>query len=127
MNVLGVLSLIFWALVLVISIKYVTYVMRMDNQGEGGILALMALIPPTYRGPQSRGVLLGLGLFGSALLYGDGIITPAVSVLGAVEGLGTATPALSALHRAAVGGDPDGAVPRAAAAARLASARCSAR
>jgi KUP system potassium uptake protein len=95
-NVLGVLSLIFWALVLVISIKYVTYVMRMDNQGEGGILALMALIPPTYRGPQSRGVLLGLGLFGSALLYGDGVITPAVSVLGAVEGLGTATPALSA-------------------------------
>jgi KUP system potassium uptake protein len=95
-NVLGVLSLIFWALVLVISIKYVTYVMRMDNQGEGGILALMALIPPTYRGPQSRGVLLALGLFGSALLYGDGVITPAVSVLGAVEGLGTATPALSA-------------------------------
>src|SRR5580765_8237808 len=95
-NVLGVLSLIFWALVLVISIKYVTYVMRMDNQGEGGILALMALIPPTYRGSQSRGVLLGLGLFGSALLYGDGVITPAVSVLGAVEGLGTATPALSA-------------------------------
>jgi KUP system potassium uptake protein len=70
--------------------------MRMDNQGVGGILALMALIPPTYRGPQSRGVLLGLGLFGSALLYGDGVITPAVSVLGAVEGLGTATPALSA-------------------------------
>jgi KUP system potassium uptake protein len=94
-NVLGVLSLIFWALVLVISIKYVTYVMRMDNQGEGGILALMALIPPTYRGPQSRGVLLGLGLFGSALLYGDGVITPAVTVLGAVEGLGTATPALA--------------------------------
>ena len=94
-NVLGVLSLIFWALVLVISIKYVTYVMRMDNQGEGGILALMALIPPTYRGPQSRGFLLGLGLFGAALLYGDGVITPAVSVLGAVEGLGTATPALS--------------------------------
>jgi KUP system potassium uptake protein len=81
--------------VLVISIKYVTYVMRMDNQGEGGILALMALIPPTYRGPQSRGVLLGLGLFGSALLYGDGVITPAVTVLGAVEGLGTATPALA--------------------------------
>ena len=101
MNVLGVLSLIFWALVLVISIKYVTYVMRMDNQGEGGILALMALIPPTYRGPQSRGVLLGLGLFGSALLYGDGVITPAVSVLGAVEGLGGDPGALG--HRAASG------------------------
>jgi KUP system potassium uptake protein len=91
-NVLGVLSLIFWALVLVIAIKYVSYVMRADNQGEGGILALMALIPPTYRGPQSRGVLLGLGLFGSALLYGDGVITPAVSVLSAVEGLSQATP-----------------------------------
>ena len=94
-NVLGVLSLIFWALVLVISVKYVSYVMRADNQGEGGILALMALIPSTYRGPQSRGVLLALGLFGSALLYGDGVITPAVSVLGAVEGLSLATPALT--------------------------------
>jgi KUP system potassium uptake protein len=94
-NVLGVLSLIFWALVLVIAIKYVSYVMRADNQGEGGILALMALIPATYRGPQSRGVLLALGLFGSALLYGDGVITPAVSVLGAVEGLSQATPKLT--------------------------------
>lgn len=91
-NVLGVLSLIFWALVIVISIKYVTYVMRADNQGEGGILALMALIPPTYRGPQSRGVLTALGLFGAALLYGDGIITPAITVLGAIEGLNVATP-----------------------------------
>jgi KUP system potassium uptake protein len=91
-NVLGVLSLIFWALIVVISIKYVTYVMRADNQGQGGILALMALIPPTYRGPQSRGVLTALGLFGAALLYGDGIITPAITVLGAMEGLKTATP-----------------------------------
>ena len=94
-NVLGVLSLIFWALVLVIAIKYVSYVMRADNQGEGGILALMALIPANYRGPQSRGVLLALGLFGSALLYGDGVITPAVSVLSAVEGLSQATPKLT--------------------------------
>jgi KUP system potassium uptake protein len=94
-NVMGVLSLIFWALVLVISIKYVSYVLRADNRGEGGILALMALIPPTYRGPQSRGVLLALGLFGTALLYGDGVITPAISVLGAVEGLSTLTPALT--------------------------------
>ena len=94
-NVLGVLSLIFWALVLVIAIKYVSYVMRADNQGEGGILALMALIPATYRGPQSRGVLLALGLFGSALLYGDGVITPAVSVLSAVEGLSQATSKLT--------------------------------
>jgi KUP system potassium uptake protein len=69
--------------------------MRADNQGEGGILALMALIPANYRGPQSRGVLLALGLFGSALLYGDGVITPAVSVLSAVEGLSQATPKLT--------------------------------
>jgi len=91
-HVLGVLSLIFWALVVVISIKYVTFVMRADNQGEGGILALMALVPPTYRGPQSQGLLIGLGLFGAALLYGDGMITPAITVLGAIEGLNTATP-----------------------------------
>ncbi len=71
------------------------FVMRADNHGEGGILALMALIPSTYRGPQSRGVLIGLGLFGAALLYGDGVITPAITVLGAVEGLRRRTPALS--------------------------------
>jgi KUP system potassium uptake protein len=94
-NVLGVLSLIFWALVLVISVKYILYVMRASNHGEGGILALMALVPPTYRGAQSRGVLIALGLFGAALLYGDGVITPAISVLGAIEGLSTATPALT--------------------------------
>jgi KUP system potassium uptake protein len=91
-NVLGVLSLIFWALVVVISIKYVSYVMRADNQGEGGILALMALVPSNYRGPNSRGLLIGLGLFGSALLYGDGMITPAITVLSAMEGLNVATP-----------------------------------
>jgi KUP system potassium uptake protein len=94
-NVLGVLSLIFWALVLVISVKYISYVMRANNHGEGGILALLALIPTNYRDPQSRGVLTALGLFGAALLYGDGVITPAISVLGAVEGLSTATPALT--------------------------------
>ena len=94
-NVLGVLSLIFWSLVLVISIKYLIFVMRADNQGEGGILALMALVPADYRSAQSRGVLVALGLFGAALLYGDGMITPAISVLGAIEGLTTATPALA--------------------------------
>jgi KUP system potassium uptake protein len=94
-NVLGVLSLIFWSLVLVISVKYISYVMRADNHGEGGILALLALIPSNYRDPQSRGLLTALGLFGAALLYGDGVITPAISVLGAVEGLSTATPALT--------------------------------
>ena len=92
-NVLGVLSLIFWSLVIVITGKYVSYVMRADNHGEGGVMSLMAQVPPTYKGPQSRGVLLGLGLFGAALLYGDGVITPAITVLGAVEGLNTVTTA----------------------------------
>src|SRR6188472_66408 len=61
-NILGVLSLVFWALIVVISIKYVAFVMRADNRGEGGTLALMSLIPPEYRDPRSRGVLFGLGL-----------------------------------------------------------------
>jgi KUP system potassium uptake protein len=92
-NVLGVLSIIFWALVTVISVKYLVFVMRADNRGEGGILALMALIRP-MRGRSRRGheFLLGLGLFGAALFYGDGMITPAISVLSAVEGLKTVTP-----------------------------------
>jgi KUP system potassium uptake protein len=91
-NVLGVLSLVFWALVVVISIKYLAFVMRADNNGEGGTLALMALIPSHYRGPRVRFALLGLGLFGTSLLYGDGMITPAITVLGAVEGLNIVTP-----------------------------------
>ena len=93
-NILGVLSLIFWALILVISVKYLVFVMRADNQGEGGILALTALVRPE-RGaaPHSqRWLLIMLGLFGTALLYGDGMITPALSVLSAVEGLEVATP-----------------------------------
>ena len=94
-NVLGVLSLIFWSLTIVISIKYLVYVMRADNRGEGGILALMALA--TSRGGKRRStwVVVLLGLFGAALLYGDGMITPAISVLGATEGLEVATPAFS--------------------------------
>ena len=92
-HVLGVLSLVFWALIIVVSIKYVVFVMRADLNGEGGILALMAL---TIRavGGASRGqpVLVTLGLFGAALLYGDGMLTPAISVLSAVEGLKVATP-----------------------------------
>jgi KUP system potassium uptake protein len=91
-NVLGVLSLIFWSLTLIISIKYILFVMRADNNGEGGILALLALVaqsPDAKR--KSRASLIALGLFGAALLYGDGMITPAISVLGAVEGLETVT------------------------------------
>ncbi len=92
-NVLGVLSLIFWSLVLVISVKYLAFVLRADNRGEGGILALTALVTPAPRRPRpGRGLLVMLGLFGAALLYGDGMITPAISVLSAVEGLQVATP-----------------------------------
>jgi KUP system potassium uptake protein len=88
-NTYGVSSLAFWALVIVISIKYLMFVMRADNHGEGGILALTALVMPK-RGEQRRRTtaLVGLGIFGTALLYGEGIITPAISVLSAVEGLG---------------------------------------
>lgn len=96
-NVLGVLSLVFWALVLVISVKYIGVVMRADNRGEGGILALMALVRPTQSegSPGRRWTIVLLGLFGASLLYGDGMITPAISVLGAMEGLQVATPALT--------------------------------
>jgi KUP system potassium uptake protein len=91
-NILGVLSLIFWSLTLIISVKYLVFVMRADNRGEGGILALMALVSGSPSGPsRARASLVALGLFGAALLYGDGMITPAISVLGAVEGLEVAT------------------------------------
>ncbi|HEY6359587.1 MAG TPA: potassium transporter Kup [Vicinamibacterales bacterium] len=88
-NVLGVLSLILYALIIVVSIKYLVVVMRADNQGEGGILALAALVP------NDRSFLVLLGIFGAALLYGDGMITPAITVLGAIEGLEVATPLFS--------------------------------
>ncbi len=93
-NVLGVLSLIFWALMIVVSIKYVVFIMRADNKGEGGIMALMALTQRATR-DESRGrwILMTLGLIGASLFYGDGMITPAISVLSAVEGLHLATPA----------------------------------
>jgi KUP system potassium uptake protein len=86
----------FWALVLIVSVKYLMFVMRADNHGEGGILALTALIVPRRKQPTVglRWVLILLGLFGTALLYGDGIITPAISVLSAVEGVEIAAPAL---------------------------------
>jgi KUP system potassium uptake protein len=96
-NVMGVLSLIFWALTLIISLKYVAYVLRADNKGEGGILALMSLATGHLRGTRSYSVLLALGVFGAALLYGDGVITPAISVLSAVEGLEIAAPGLHRL------------------------------
>jgi KUP system potassium uptake protein len=95
-SVYGVLSLIFWAQVLVVSLKYVVFIMRADNRGEGGIMALMALARRCVREqPRLRWVLVMLGIFGAALFYGDGVITPAISVLGAVEGVKVAEPGLA--------------------------------
>jgi K+ transporter len=94
-NVLGMLSLVFWALMLVVSLKYVLFIMRADNRGEGGIMALIALAQQaTHKRPELKWAFLTLGVFGAALFYGDGIITPAISVLSAVEGLEFATPGL---------------------------------
>lgn len=94
-NIYGVLSLIFWALFIVVSLKYLVFVLEADNHGEGGILALTALATPIKRlEPSERWLVVSVGIFGSTLLYGDGIITPAISVLGAVEGLNVATPLL---------------------------------
>jgi KUP system potassium uptake protein len=98
-NVYGVLSCIVWLLILVVAVKYIIFIMRADNRGEGGILALMALLLQKERragDARRRRILISLGLFGAALLYGDGIITPAISVLSAVEGLTVALPTLEA-------------------------------
>jgi KUP system potassium uptake protein len=92
-NILGVLSLVFWSLMAFVTLKYVTLVMRADNRGEGGIMALMSLVVGTTAGgSRGRWWLLTLGMFGAALFYGDSMITPAISVLSAVEGLSVATP-----------------------------------
>ncbi len=92
-NVHGVLSLVFWSLIIVISLKYLAFVMRADNRGEGGILALLALVRPDARDGRVRHLtIVAMGIFGAALLYGDGMITPAISVLSALEGLSIATP-----------------------------------
>ena len=96
-NVLGVVSVIFWTLMIVVSMKYVTLILRADNHGEGGIMALLALASSAVAGkPRLRRALFVAGVFGAALFYGDGVITPAISVLSAVEGLEIATPALKA-------------------------------
>jgi KUP system potassium uptake protein len=94
-NVYGILSLVCWSLILVVALKYLVFILRADNQGEGGILALFAMLHPA-QGRSRRGlsVLLMLGLFGAGMLYGDGIITPVISVLGAMEGLGVRAPVL---------------------------------
>jgi len=94
-SVYGVLSLVFWAITIIVSIKYVVFVMRADNRGEGGIMALISLIQGTVmRTSRAKWILIALGVFGAALFYGDGMITPAISVLSAVEGLEVAAPGL---------------------------------
>jgi KUP system potassium uptake protein len=96
-NVYGILSLIVWSLVLVVVVKYLVFILRADNRGEGGVLAMLALLLQRQhrrRERRRRAILVVLGVFGTALLYGDGMITPAISVLGAVEGLQVAAPAL---------------------------------
>ena len=90
---LGILSLVFWALMMVVSGKYVLFIMRADNRGEGGIMALMALALHNAKEGRRRNIVIMLGLFGAALFYGDGVVTPAISVLSAVEGLHVITPA----------------------------------
>ncbi|HEX7113026.1 MAG TPA: KUP/HAK/KT family potassium transporter, partial [Mizugakiibacter sp.] len=94
-NVLGVLSLVFWSLVMIVSVKYAGFIMRADNKGEGGIMALTALAQRGLRNlPAARWWVAVLGLFGASLFFGDGVITPAISVLSAVEGIEVAAPAL---------------------------------
>jgi KUP system potassium uptake protein len=94
-SVFGLLSLIFWSLMIVVTGKYVVLVMRADNEGEGGIIALLGLAAHSESNQRRRTALLLFGLAGAALFYGDGMITPAISVLSAVEGLKVATPALA--------------------------------
>ena len=93
-GVLGVLSLIVWALTLVVTVKYLLFIMRANNHGEGGIFALLALLPEKTRTTAAGGTgfIATLVIAGAALLYGDGMITPAISVLSAVEGIGVAVP-----------------------------------
>lgn len=94
-SIYGVLSLIFWAQIIVVSLKYVVFIMRADNKGEGGIMALLALALRSVRGDaRQRWLLAIIGIFGASLFYGDGVITPAISVLSAVEGVKVAAPNL---------------------------------
>ncbi len=94
-NIYGVLSLVFWTLTVVVSLKYVVLILRADNNGEGGLIAMLALASQAVKDrPTLRRRLLFIGIFGTAIFFGDGVITPAISVLGAIEGLEVAAPAL---------------------------------
>ena len=93
-NIYGILSIFFWTLTIIVSLKYVTLVLRADNNGEGGLIAMLALASTAVKDkPGLRRVLLAVGIFGTSLFYGDGVITPAISVLSAVEGLEVVSPA----------------------------------
>ena len=95
-NILGILSLILWSLIVIVSIKYVVFIMRADNRGEGGIMALIALALHNARGnPRRMRIIMVVGLLGAGMFYGDGMVTPAISVLSALEGLQVAAPAFS--------------------------------
>ena len=95
-NVYGILSLLFWTLTFIVSLKYVVLVLRADNHGEGGLVAMLALASQAVKErPRLRQVLLMVGIFGACLFYGDGVITPAITVLGAVEGLEVVSPGWS--------------------------------
>src|SRR4051812_28111266 len=97
-GVYGVISLVFWAITLVVSVKYLTFILRADNDGEGGIMALIALLDRVHPSrAMGKALLVGLGIFGASLFYGDGMITPAISVLSAVEGLEGVSPSLKDL------------------------------
>ncbi len=93
-NILGILSMVFWSIMLLVSLKYVLVIMRADNRGEGGSLALLALVTERAKNPRLAWVITLLGIFAAALFYGDSMITPAISVLSAVEGLELVTPVL---------------------------------
>ena len=106
-NVYGVVSLIFWSVMIIVTLTYITLVMRADNDGEGGIMALITMLKhgAATRGRRTAMMLAALGLFGASLFFGDSMITPAISVLSAVEGIKVVTPDLRALGRADHRGD----------------------
>ena len=96
-SIFGILSIVFWAIMIIVTLKYVTLIMRADNRGEGGIMALTALVSTGVVDKRARWWLVGLGIFGAAMFYGDGMITPAISVLSAVEGLEVVAPSMQAV------------------------------
>ena len=127
-DVLGIASLILWALMAMVSLKYVVIVLRADNDGEGGILALMSLVAADRIASAGRvPFVVLLGIAGAALLYGDGVITPAISVLSAMEGLKLVGAGVRGLHRAGDACDPDRLVRDPESRDQRASAGCSAR